>query len=182
MIRAMSDPTAKREHWRLCSICKKPIPFGGAYYRCSVSTCNRKRTALSFCSVACWDAHVPTMRHRDAWAEEATAPTLTAYLASEAERVRREETKNTRRIPRPGAEELARALPKRADAPRETLVVMSKLKAYIKARGDMRTSDGVAEALSDILRTVCDEAIDRARTDGRQTVLDRDVPPRWRPE
>ena len=104
----MSDQANRREHWRVCSICKTPIPFGSTYYKCSVSTCNRKRTALSFCSVACWDAHVPTMRHRDAWAEEATAPTLTAWLAAEQQRVAREETKSTRRIVRPGAEELER--------------------------------------------------------------------------
>ncbi len=60
--------------WRVCSSCRKDIGFDQDYYTCSVSTCNRKRTALVFCSVACWDAHLPTARHRDAWAEEQRSP------------------------------------------------------------------------------------------------------------
>jgi hypothetical protein len=61
--------------WRLCSSCRKPIAFGAMYWVCNVSTCNRKRTAKSFCSVMCWDAHVPLMNHRESWAEERKAPT-----------------------------------------------------------------------------------------------------------
>ena len=60
--------------WKRCSNCKKEIGFQAAHYVCSVSTCNRPRTALAFCSIGCWDAHVPMIRHRDAWAEEAKAP------------------------------------------------------------------------------------------------------------
>jgi hypothetical protein len=56
-----------------CAMCKKPIEMGTKYYRCSVSTCNSGRTKLSFCSVSCWDAHLPTARHRDAGAIEETA-------------------------------------------------------------------------------------------------------------
>lgn len=56
-----------------CSVCKKPIPMGARYYRCSVSTCNRKRLQLRFCSVACWDSHLPEARHRDAGAIETIA-------------------------------------------------------------------------------------------------------------
>jgi hypothetical protein len=39
-----------------------------------VSTCNRKRTALYFCSVTCWDAHLPTVfvRAGTTWTLEAT--------------------------------------------------------------------------------------------------------------
>lgn len=62
------------DDWRLCSSCKKPIAFGAMYWVCNVSTCNRKRTAKSFCSVMCWDAHVPLMNHRESWAEERFAP------------------------------------------------------------------------------------------------------------
>ena len=51
--------------WCSCSTCKKPIAFQQTYYVCSVSTCNRKRNGFFFCSVACWDAHVPIMRHRE---------------------------------------------------------------------------------------------------------------------
>jgi histone H3/H4 len=34
----------------------------------------------------------------------------------------------------------------------------------------------VLEPLSDIVRRVCDQAIENARRDGRMTVLDRDIP------
>jgi hypothetical protein len=66
----MADQSA----FRVCSSCRKPIAWGAVYYACSVSTCNRKRTALYFCSVGCWSDHLPTARHRDAWAEEKRAP------------------------------------------------------------------------------------------------------------
>ena len=70
----MSDGT-----WRRCSSCKSDIGFGADYWVCNVSTCNRKRTGLVFCSVSCWDAHLPIARHRDAWAEERISPkTLSA--------------------------------------------------------------------------------------------------------
>ena len=56
----------------------------------------------------------------------------------------------------------------------EVLVVASKIKNYIKSSGDMKTSAGVLDALSDRLRAMCDGAIESARSDGRKTVLDRD--------
>jgi len=58
----------------------------------------------------------------------------------------------------------------------EVLVVASKIKNLIKQEGDMKTSASVLTALSDRLRTMCKEAIESARSDGRKTVLDRDVP------
>lgn len=66
---------AETRFWKKCSICKKELGFGTVYNVCSVSTCNRKRTGLVFCSVECWDAHLGMARHRDAWAEDRTAPT-----------------------------------------------------------------------------------------------------------
>ena len=56
-----------------CSVCKKSISMGSVYYKCSVSTCNRKRFQLHFCSVDCWDAHVPGQRHRSAYCTEQLA-------------------------------------------------------------------------------------------------------------
>ena len=56
----------------------------------------------------------------------------------------------------------------------EVLVVASKIKTYIKNNGDMKTSAGVLNVLSDRLRAMCDQAIESARSDGRKTVLDRD--------
>ncbi len=56
----------------------------------------------------------------------------------------------------------------------EVLVVASKVKNYIRSTGDMKTSGTVLQVLSDRLRSMCDEAIESARSDGRKTVLDRD--------
>ena len=66
--------SAETTGWRRCSTCKEDIAFGAKHYVCNVSTCNRKRTGLVFCSVECWDGHLPTARHRDAWAVEKVAP------------------------------------------------------------------------------------------------------------
>lgn len=57
----------------------------------------------------------------------------------------------------------------------EVLVVASKVKVYIKEKGDMKTSSSVLSALSERIRNMCDEAIESARSDGRKTVLDRDI-------
>ncbi|HEY8278011.1 MAG TPA: hypothetical protein VIH99_00215 [Bdellovibrionota bacterium] len=61
-------------HWRKCSSCKKSLPFSGKHWACNVSTCNRPRTFLAFCSVSCWDAHLGIVRHRESWAEERNSP------------------------------------------------------------------------------------------------------------
>lgn len=60
------------------------------------------------------------------------------------------------------------------EAPRDVLVVVSKLKAYIKAKSGMNTSDGVISVISDQIRTLCDQAAANAQKDGRKTVMDRD--------
>ena len=65
-----------QSEWSHCSVCKRPIPFGAIYYRCSVSTCNRKRRTLVFCSMDCWDAHLPDANHRSPYAIEENAPRL----------------------------------------------------------------------------------------------------------
>lgn len=65
---------AQGDTWHVCSSCRKPIGFDTDYYECSVSTCNRKRLPLFFCTVECWDAHLPTARHREAWAVEKRSP------------------------------------------------------------------------------------------------------------
>ena len=136
---------------------------------------------LFFCTLECYDAHLPMMRHRDSWAEPTDAPSREEYereQAAEAEREQREQS-------RPEREERAadmsddadqrRIVTKKSeDLPRDVLVVVSKLKAYIKASSGMNTSDGVVDVLSDHLRAVCERAIENARNDGRKTVLDRD--------
>lgn len=57
---------------------------------------------------------------------------------------------------------------------KEVLVVVSKLKNYIKASSGMNTSGNVAPAISEIIRTLCDNAMEKAKSDGRKTVMDRD--------
>lgn len=56
----------------------------------------------------------------------------------------------------------------------EVLVVVSKLKNYIRDSAGMNTSGNVAPALSGLIRQLCDDAINRAKEDGRKTVMDRD--------
>lgn len=146
------------EVWRRCSACKEPIALGALYYTCSVSTCNRKRTALAFCSVTCWEVHLPTERHREAWAIEQTAPLETEPIGVAVARSSRTASRSQR-------------------APRgEILVVASRLKGYIRGRSDFNTSDAVLSVLSDAVRRICDEAVANARRAERSTVMDRDVP------
>jgi hypothetical protein len=154
-------------YFKQCSTCKTPIGYEEDYFRCSVSTCNRKRTELYFCSVPCWDAHVPGARHRDAWAEPARAPSASELAAAQAEPPKPETTVATRR-------KVAGATSSDDQFPQEVLVVVSKLKAYIRARSGMNTSDGVTGVLSAHLRSLCVEAIRVAAQDERKTVLDRD--------
>lgn len=149
--------------WRLCNGCKRPIRYGAAYYVCSVSTCNRQRTGLAFCSVACWDAHLPLANHREAWAEDRTAP-----LSAEKDHGSPEPKRRMLRSP-------AAAPPEGAGA-NEILIVASRLKEYISARSGFSTSDKVLTPLSSIVRRVCNQAIENTRRAGRQTVLDRDIP------
>lgn len=169
-------------HFRHCSTCKQPIAFEGEYFRCSVSTCNRRVTALYFCSVPCWDAHVPEARHRDAWAEPVRAPSLRDWLADHSgeEDDDLDEGAQRQTVPSPGTavpdppRRRVVAPDERDDLPRDVLIVVSKLKAYVKARSGLNTSDGVADVLSDQVRRLCDAAIRRAREDGRKTLMDRD--------
>src|SRR5438132_3800578 len=151
--------------WLLCSACRKPIRFGATHWVCSVSTCNRDRTRLVFCSVPCWDSHVATLRHRDAWAVDARAP-------SRGDAARELRAEPTRREPAPAPRPLApapRAPPLTAPPPArpavgsvtahaggpalsnhydhdDVLIVVSKVKKYIRDRSGMNTSDAVAEA------------------------------------
>ncbi|MCB9562360.1 MAG: hypothetical protein H6708_18295 [Kofleriaceae bacterium] len=81
----MSPPPADSDDvWLHCSACRRDLRFGQIHWVCSVSTCNRNRMRLVFCSVACWDSHVADARHRDAWAVEAQAPSRDAWRAEQA--------------------------------------------------------------------------------------------------
>jgi hypothetical protein len=154
--------------WRRCSACKQPIAFAARYWACSVSTCNRERTALVFCTLSCWEVHLPGANHREAWAVEKTAP-AGAESPPGAATARESRPAPTRRLPTTSP----RTQPA---APEEVLIVASRLKDYIRARSGFHTSDRVLAPLSGIVRRICDEAIQSATAEGRTTVLDRDIP------
>lgn len=59
-------------------------------------------------------------------------------------------------------------------ANKEILVIASKVKGYIKAESGMNTSAAVLEVLSEQVRKLCEQAIEKAKADGRKTVMDRD--------
>ncbi|MBZ0190640.1 MAG: hypothetical protein K8F34_02975, partial [Candidatus Kuenenia stuttgartiensis] len=56
----------------------------------------------------------------------------------------------------------------------EVLVVISKLKNYIRSTAGMNTAGNVASKLSGIVRNLCDQAIENAKSDGRKTVMEKD--------
>jgi histone H3/H4 len=60
------------------------------------------------------------------------------------------------------------------DDKKEALVVASKLKNYIREQSGMNTSAAVIDKLSDLVRELCNKAIENAKSDGRKTVMDRD--------
>ena len=162
--------------WKNCTSCRKPIEFSTVYWECSVSTCNRKRLGLFFCSVACWDAHLPDARHREAWAIEKRSP-------SQSESERQEQVNTPKRVvasASASSQPTRRAVVSRTsksdeDLAGDILVVVSKLKKYVKAKSDMKTSETVIPVLSQELRRICDQAIRIAGQNGRKTILDRDV-------
>jgi hypothetical protein len=188
------------ETWLKCTACKNPIPYNATHWVCSVSTCNRKGTQYVFCTVSCWDSHVADARHRDAWAVEKRAPTRDAWerelaanppapapapaaaprpaAAPAAPVIRRVvgEASQPTSAPAVSSPSGGGAALQLADAEREILIVVSKMKKYIKDRSGFNCSDAVAEYLSDHVRAICDDAIRAAARDERKTVLDRDVP------
>ncbi len=177
--------------FRRCNTCKNEIAYAADYYVCSVSTCHRKGTDFAFCTVECWEAHVPLFRHRDSWAEERSAPSGAAAERPVAKpapprapsQAAAPPPSPVRSGPPTGPSGLSAddelpplELRDRREIPEDILVVASKLKAYIRARSGMNTSDNVLPALSRILRDLCDDAIERAHGSERKTVMDRDLP------
>ncbi|MEK6553976.1 MAG: hypothetical protein AABZ31_01950 [Bdellovibrionota bacterium] len=161
----------EQNFWRKCSTCKKPISFNSRYYVCSVSSCNGQRTGYVFCSIQCFDAHIPGARHRDAGAIEQKAPgtsTAGTFVPTTSNPVA-----PTRRIITPTSGPASSSA--QTKVPKDVLIIASRLKEYIDARSEgYNTSTTVMDVLSDFVRVACDRAIDNARADGRKTVMDRD--------
>jgi histone H3/H4 len=154
--------------WKACGTCKKPIHHGRVYWVCSVSTCNGARFSPVYCTVGCWDAHVPVMNHRSAWCEERTAPPRPPSLPpgrGDSDELRARLMKQMSQSNHPVQD-------------KDVLVVSSKLKKYIKERAGMNCSADVLEILSDYIRHQANDAIDRAREDSRKTVKAKDFMPR----
>lgn len=149
-------------YWRKCGSCKKEIGFNTIYQACNVSTCRK----MVFCSVDCWNLHNPVMNHKSSWAEENRSPKKENYQAEEDTNAPRRilvtnRTSESSSATGEGNEE-------------EILIVASKLKQYVKDKFDMNTSANVMEALSRVVRRQTDRAIERAKSEGRKTLMDRD--------
>jgi hypothetical protein len=59
-------------------------------------------------------------------------------------------------------------------AEKESLVIASKVKNYIKETAELKCSAAVIDVLSDKVRVLCDEAMKNAKADGRKTVQEKD--------
>jgi hypothetical protein len=179
------------ETWLKCTACKNPIPFNETHWVCSVSTCNRPKFPLVFCTVSCWDSHVADARHRESWAVEAHAPSKAAWEADHASHpapppkpvvpaapvVRRIVGDSpSAPIAAPSSSGSPGAVHLQEVVDNDILIVVSKLKKYIKDRSGMSCADAVTDVLSEHVRAICDESIRAAGRAERKTVLERDVP------
>lgn len=138
--------------WRKCGSCKKDIGFNQIYQVCSV--CKSK---YAFCSVDCWDEHVPVMNHKSAWAEEERSPA----------------NNGTSELNQPVRRIVASPTPS-STMEAEILIVASKLKQYVKDKHDLSTSADVMEVLSHAVRRLSDQAAAKAKSEGRKTLMSRD--------
>ena len=57
----------------------------------------------------------------------------------------------------------------------DVLVVTSKVKKFIKEKGNMNTSAETVEVLSKAIEQLCLKGMDSAKADGRKTVMARDI-------
>ncbi len=147
-------------YWRKCGSCKKDIGLNQVYQVCSV--CGGK---FAFCSVDCWDQHVPVMNHKNAWAEESRSPAKSQTPTSTEQPVRRIVSS-----PSSASSSSTKGSPMEA----EVLIVASKLKQYVKDKYDLSTSANVMDALSNEVRRITDRAAAKAMAEGRKTLMDRD--------
>lgn len=150
----------ENNYWRRCGSCKKEIGFNSIYQMCNVSTCSK----MAFCSVDCWNQHNPVMNHKSSWAEEARSPKAETYVQPQGER----------RIVSTPRESTSAQVSGTTSMDHEVLIVVSKLKQYIKEKYDMNTSASVMDVLSSQVRRLTDQAAESAKRDGRKTIMDRD--------
>lgn len=99
------------------------------------------------------------MNHKSSWAEENRSPRKENYSPEQGE-------SSVRRIisaPKNENEENS-----------EILIVVSKLKHYIKEKHDLNTAGNVMEVLTRIIKKYVDGASANAKREGRKTLMDRD--------
>jgi histone H3/H4 len=152
--------------WKKCSSCKKPISLNSKYYECSVSTCTGDRTGYVFCSIPCFEVHLPGARHRSAGAVEKTAPAIASAGAEAPKKILVQSSAMSNSVTSPQT--------KKSSMENEVLVVVSKMKQYIKDVSEMNTSEDVNQVISQMIRNHLDRAIEQARREGRKTVMARD--------
>ncbi len=155
-----------QSYWRKCIVCKNEINFSTKYYKCSVSGCDKKRSPAQFCSVECWDVHRSIMSHKSAGADEYQSPSKQTWLETEA-------NESKVRIVSAKKESGSPVISGNANT-EDVLVVVSKLKSFVKDSSGLNTSSDVMPALSDIIRNTCTKAVQNAHRDGRKTLMARD--------
>jgi len=57
----------------------------------------------------------------------------------------------------------------------DVLVVTSKVKKFIKEKGEMNTSAETIDMLSKAMERLCAKGVESAKADGRKTVMARDI-------
>jgi len=107
------------------------------------------------------------MRHKDSWAEDRIAP-LQAEGPEASTPVERKVFRSS-----PNATPSVQASVHK-NLPKDTLVVVSKLKHFIKELCGYNTSADVSDHLSEHIRKLCIDASKRAQEDGRKTIMARD--------
>lgn len=147
-------------YWRKCGSCKKEIGYNVIYQVCNVSSCRK----LIFCSVDCWNLHNPVMNHKSSWAEENRSPRKEEIVSENDDSI----------APRRILVQTKSSSINQSNDAHEILIVASKLKQYIKDKYDMNTAANVMEALSRDVRRLTDQAVLKAKSEGRKTVMDRD--------
>lgn len=136
-----------------------------------------------FCSPVCWDGHLGYARHRESYAEEALAPTREEFLTSQEEDEEDSPMSHDgekRRIvishPPVSGQNAGAISPSRSSLPAvETLVVVSKIKKFVRDQSGFNTSQCAIDALTQKVVEECLKGIERANAVGRKTFMGRDV-------
>lgn len=154
-----------QNYWRKCIVCKSEIGFLQKYYKCSVSSCDKKRAPAQFCTVSCWDVHRSIMNHKSAGADEYKSPSKQRWLEDQ---LCEPKVRIVRQISSAGKERSGNY-----DSD-EVLIVVSKLKSFVKDCSGLNTSADVIPVLSEIVREVCKKAAQNAHREERKTLMARD--------